>query len=175
MIYEPSVDSFLLGEYVKKFCKDKTVLDMGAGSGFLGLIAKKNGAKLVDCADINPEAVQACKGKGLNAFKSDLFSNVTRKYDLIIFNPPYLPADRREDKESAVITTGGKKGSEVLERFLKTCKEHLNHHGKILLVVSNLTGNVEKFFNANGFFYSLLDTKKVFFEELRVYSLEYKK
>ena len=55
---------------------------------------------------------------------SDLFDKIpkNKKFDIVAFNPPYLPEDKREDKESQLTTTGGKKGNEITLRFLKKAK-----------------------------------------------------
>ncbi|MBI4448359.1 methyltransferase [Candidatus Woesearchaeota archaeon] len=168
-MYEPAEDSFLLKKHVERYAKGK-VLDVGTGSGILALAALKK-TKDVLAVDINAEAVEHAKKEGVNAKLSDLFSNVKGKFDLIIFNPPYLPEDEEEDKESKRITTGGKKGSEISLRFLKQAKKHLAKEGKILIVASSLTGNVEKLVKKEGYNYKLLEAKKIFFEELRVYLL----
>jgi len=165
-IYEPQEDSYLLQKWVRKFSSGK-VLDMGTGSGLQGLSA--DGADFVLCVDINPEAVEYVEQKGLNAIQSDLFENVNDKFDLMIFNPPYLPEDTDEPADSQLATTGGKKGSELLERFLKDAKDHLTEEGKILVLISSLTGKAEDLFK--GYEYKLLDSEKLFFEELFVYLL----
>jgi len=127
MIYEPAEDSFLLEKYVKKLVKkDAYVLDVGTGSGILAKAALEK-TKNVLALDINREAVEHCKKQGINAIQSDLFSNIKKgsKFDMIIFNPPYLPEDKREDSESRVITTGGKVGNEIVIRFLKKVKKSI--------------------------------------------------
>jgi len=167
MIYEPAEDSYLLEKYVTKYSKGK-VLDMGCGSGIQSLAALSK-ADSVLSVDINSEAVSFCKSKGLNAIESDLFFNVNGKFDLIIFNPPYLPKDNDEDKESALVTTGGEKGIEILEKFFLEVKDYLNEDGKVLIVFSSLTGDVDSLLNSNGFKFEKLESKKVFFEEMFVY------
>ena len=156
MIYEPNEDSELLAKYVKKFARGK-VLDIGTGSGIQ--------------ADMNKEAVDYAKGRGINAIVSDLFSNVKGKFDLIIFNPPYLPDEKSEDKESKKITTGGKYGYEILEKFFREASNYLNNSGKILIVFSSLTNKnkVEKIIKENNFKFELLESEKLFFETLYCY------
>ena len=170
MIYEPAEDSFLLQKYVRKYAKGK-VLDMGTGSGIQALTALEK-TKDVLAVDIDEEIVKEAKKKGIKARTSNLFSNVRGKFDLIIFNPPYLPEDKREPKSSALATTGGKKGYEIIEKFLKDAKKFLKKDGKILLIFSSLTGNVEKLFKRYEYKFKNLEEKKVFFETIFVYLLQ---
>tara|TARA_Y100000310_G_scaffold318415_1_gene372441 strand:- start:553 stop:1050 length:498 start_codon:yes stop_codon:yes gene_type:complete len=164
MIYEPAEDSYLLQKFVKKLVKGK-VLDMGTGSGIQGLSVKGE----VLAVDINPEAVKVCKEKGLNCVQSDLFENVEGKFDWIIFNPPYLPEDEREPLDSRLATTGGQKGDELLKRFLSEAKEYLSSQGKILVLISSLTGEASELFSE--YEWELLGSEKCFFEVLEVYML----
>jgi len=163
MIYEPREDSCLLEKHVKKLAVGRT-LDMGAGSGIQALAAKK--AASVLASDINPEAVDFVRQKCINAVVSDLFENIEGAFDTIIFNPPYLPEDEHEDRESRLCTTGGKEGSEILNKFLKEAVSHLNEDGKILLVISSLTKDAFKIFKNNGYLCKLLEEKKFSFETI---------
>jgi len=171
MIYNPGEDSFLLAKYVKKYAKGK-ILDIGTGSGILAEIALEN-TKDVLAVDINEEAVEYCKKKGINCVKSDLFSNIKGRFDVIIFNPPYLPKDGDEDDEIRIITTGGEKGYEIIERFIKKSKNHLDRDGIILIVFSTLTGDVESLIKKYGYKFELLEEKSLFFEKLKVLKLTF--
>ncbi|MCR4327409.1 MAG: methyltransferase [Nanoarchaeota archaeon] len=169
MIYEPEEDTFLILETVLKNTKNKNlnVLEIGSGSGFILESLKENGFKKVKGVDINPEAVIFCKNKSLNVIESDLFSKIKEKFDIIIFNPPYLPLDKLEDSESKVITTGGKTGSETINRFLKEAKKHLLKNGKVFLLTSSLTKGIKW----SGYKKKLISEKKLFFEKLFVWEL----
>ncbi|MBS3163221.1 DUF2431 domain-containing protein [Candidatus Woesearchaeota archaeon] len=166
-MYEPAEDSFLLKKYVLKFASGK-ILDIGTGSGILAEAALKK-SKDVLAADIDEKSINYCRKNGINAIKSDLFSNIKGKFDVIIFNPPYLPKHPREPEDSARVTTGGEKGSELLERFLKEAKSHLKKKGIILFVCSSLTGNVEKIMKKYKYKFEKLESEKHFFEELYIY------
>ena len=175
-IYEPAEDSFLLSEVLKdrlpsllNLNRDLQFLEIGAGSGIHLETASKIGVKkanIISC-DIDQQAVDHCKILGFNCVKSDLFKNIKGKFDLIIFNPPYLALDKREPKSSRIATTGGKKGSEIINKFLKQAKKHLKKDGKILLVTSSLTKDVD----FRKFDKRQLGNEKLFFEELFVWEL----
>ncbi len=179
MVYEPAEDSYLLESLIKKYVKNKSVLDVGCGSGILAQAAQRAGAKSVLAADVNPDAIKLLKEKCINAVKSDLFSKIkkSQKFDLILFNPPYLPEDKREDKESQRATTGGKRGDEIIIKFLKQSKNHLNKKGKILLLLSSFTpqDKVKSLLIKNKMAYKIIAEKKLFFETLKVWEIEHNK
>ncbi len=169
LIYSPEEDSYLLQEVLEKEIKNKNIkcLEIGIGSGIQLKILKKLEVKNISGIDINSEAVKHCKNLGFDVWISNLFSEVKEKYDLIIFNPPYLPKTKDEDNESELITTGGKKGSEIINEFLIQAKEHLGKEGKILLLVSSLTKGI----NWLNYKKKLVSEKKIFFEKLEVWKL----
>ena len=167
MLYEPAEDSFLLLSFVKDYAKGR-MLDMGCGSGILAKEAMKY-SNDVFAVDIDEEAIEFCRKQGISAVRSNLFSNVNGKFDIVIFNPPYLPRDKRESKKDSLALSGGKNGHKIIEKFLKQTKKHLNKNGKILVVVSSLTGDVEKLFKGNGYEFKMLKQESYFFEKLMVY------
>lgn len=174
MVYLPSEDSYLLREWVERLAKGN-VLDVGTGTGIQAFAALPN-AKKVIAVDANPEAIEYAKNavvfgeKQVDFRVSDLFSAIKKdeKFDLIIFNPPYLP-ESPADKE--IDTTGGKHGWETIEKFLKQAKSHLNKGGKILLVFSSLTdkSKVLSIAKKEGYKETLLQKKHIAFEDLFVY------
>jgi len=173
MIYEPAEDSFLLEKEVLKFAKRKRVLDMGSGSGIQSLAAKKAGAKSVFAIDTNIDAIKRCKSLGIKSVKSNLFQKVKGNFDLIIFNPPYLPEDILEDSESKKVTTGGKKGDEIILKFLPQAKKHLAREGTILLLLSSLTPKKKIIARLKKLNLSkkIISSQKVFFEMLEVWKI----
>ena len=144
MIYDPAEDSYLLQKQVKKFAKKgMRVLDVGTGSGIQAITAKGQGANVL-AIDINPECIAYVNNLKIPTLQSNLFENVKGKFDLIIFNPPYLPEDPREPKDSKLITTGGKTGSEILNKFLEQAKNFLNEKGIINSDSDILTHHLKK-------------------------------
>src|SRR3989338_3526424 len=126
-IYSPAEDSQLVLKHISEYAIGR-ILDMGTGSGILAKAAARcKASREVVAADINPEAIanlqleiQEHQLRKLKAVHSDLFSNIDNEFDLIIFNPPYLPQDVVAGKPvQDVAIYGGKKGWEISERFLK--------------------------------------------------------
>lgn len=173
MIYDAAEDSLLLAKSLKGLVRGKRVLDVGCGSGILMEMALSQKAAQVLGVDIDSEVVSFCKGKGLDVIKSDLFSDVTGTFDVIIFNPPYLPYDEREDDESARITSGGKRGDEIILRFLEDVLHYLEPEGTILLLVSSLTPSerIHHTIAQLGLSKEIIAKEKVFMEELSVIKL----
>lgn len=180
-VYAPAEDTLLLAGTLDAR-PNENVLDMGTGTGVLGLIAAKT-AKHVLAVDINDAALKCAKEnallngvKNMTTRKSDLFSNIPETFDLIIFNPPYLPTEEREPRDEVSFAwDGGRSGRGVIGRFLKEVKDHLTEGGRILIVGSSLS-NYEKtidFLTLMEFSVSILTSKKLDFEELVVIRVNY--
>lgn len=173
MVYEPEEDSYLLESFVEKLARGK-VLDMGTGSGIQAVVAaKRNEVASVLAVDIDKEAVSLFPnaGKKVSCILSDLFSHVKGKFDTIIFNPPYLPA---ENGDEDLALDGGEKGHELIGRFLNEAKSHLSKDGFILLLFSNRTGKekVDSLVKRENYSSEMLVKKSLpFFEELYIYRL----
>ncbi len=181
-IYKPREDSYLLQKHIKKHAKG-VVLDIGTGTGILAEEAAKS-KKVVKVfgVDINEKAIKHCirnqKSKKIIFAMSDLFSlfkldrrYLGMKFGTIIFNPPYLPEDKRA-KDTAL--DGGKKGYEVICKFLHESKKFLKPKGKILIFFSSLTGKetLDNFLINNHWRFKELDKKHIFFEDLYAYLIE---
>jgi release factor glutamine methyltransferase len=94
---------------------------------------------------------------------------VPHEFHVIIFNPPYLPEDTQEPQDSKTATTGGKKGNEIILKFLEQAKSYLEKNGTIFLITSSLAEdiNFEKF----GYKAKEIGCENLFFERLCVYEL----
>ncbi len=141
-VYEDAEDSWLLQKELEKYIakhKLKTVLDIGTGTGILAITAAKLGCS-VTAMDID---LRACKLAQSNAelnkinikvICSDLLSSISEKFDLIVFNPPYLPEDEVKTEQDKAIV-GGPTGIEVFCRFLEQVKQLTSN---VLFVYSSL-------------------------------------
>lgn len=175
-VYYPEEDSLFMAEVLEAMnLTNKQCLDMGTGSGFLAIIMYKKGG-YVTAGDINLHTVyNAVKNAENNNAKirgiqTDLFSNIVDEFDLIIFNPPYLPKDKYDDKED---TTGGDQGHETIEEFTKGIRSHLKPNGKALLLFSSLTNEetIKKIIAKRKLRYKELARKKLPWEELIIFEI----
>ncbi len=104
------------------------VLDFGCGYGPIGIYLKKVYNCNVDMLDINERSINlAVKNAELNKvdvniFKSDIYENVTKKYDYIITNPPI------------------RVGKKILYKILFEAREHMKENGTMYLVINKDQG-----------------------------------
>ncbi len=174
-VYEPKEDSFLLADSLE-VGKGDSVLDMGTGTGIQAIMASRD-ASVVLAVDINPKAIESArenaetnKAGNIRFLESDFFENIksTEKFDLIIFNPPYVPSDEKD--LAAKAWAGGVNGREVIDRFIEKATSHLKKGGRIQMLVSSLNdlGELQRGLNCLGFVTEVTASKKLWFEEICV-------
>lgn len=107
----------------------RDVLDVGCGYGAIGIILSSFFNINLDMCDVNLRALHLAKMnikenkvKNVNVFESDIYSNVDKKYDYIITNPPI------------------RVGKDILYKFLFEAREHLNENGILYFVINKDQG-----------------------------------
>lgn len=124
----------------------KTVIDMGCGTGLQGIVCGLYGAKKVIFSDLAAEAVENTK-KNVEKFnlkevfvtQGDLFENVKDKADIIIFNHPFFSDETMEEmKVKKSMTEQGR----LIHRFFDDAKKLLNKGGKIIMPYYHLAGPI---------------------------------
>ena len=177
-VFDPQEDSFLLAEAIGTMppLNGKSCIDIGTGTGLQAIVCAKKGGKVL-AVDLDKKCVENCRlnagllgmQKRVRVKKSDLFSviPVQKKFDLIVFNPPYLPSG----KPKIPALDGGKLGREILDRFLEKLPERLTHNGIALFLQSSLNGiqKTEKKLKRLGLSAKIVSRQKLFFEELVVF------
>ena len=128
------------------------VLDFGCGYGPIGIYIKSNTEANVDMIDINERALNLARSNAkinrvdVNIFESDIYSNITKKYDYIITNPPI------------------RVGKKILYEILVGAKEYLKQDGHLIFVINKDQGakstmkEMEKYYNVK-----LINKNKGFF------------
>jgi len=151
-VYEPAEDTFLLADNLIVRRGD-LVLDMGTGCGMLAVLTAKRAARVV-AVDLNPHAVRCSRLNAqvhgvfdrVDVRLGDLFKPIKKdeKFDVIVFNAPYLPSAPTERRTwIGRAWAGGPTGRQLIDRFVKEAPHHLKRRGKILLVQSSLA-NIDK-------------------------------
>ena len=128
------------------------VLDFGCGYGPIGIYVKSNTEANVDMIDINERALNLARSNAkinkvdVNIFESDIYSNITKKYNYIITNPPI------------------RVGKKILYEILIGAKQYLKENGRLIFVINKDQGakstmkDMEKYYNVK-----LINKNKGFF------------
>lgn len=140
-------------------CNPCRALDLGAGTGYVGIYLALKGWQ-VEAVDVSPRALALARhNAGLNGvapriYRSNLFSDVRGKYDVIACNPP-MRADETESSRllTATLRRVGllanalmrvtqplleRKRIDFLAEIARSAQPHLAPGGRLLLVISPL-------------------------------------
>ncbi len=143
-----------------------SILDIGTGSGAIAIALAKNMNKIrIDAIDISESALKIAQQNAdsnnveIRFFLSDIFENVTDKYDIIISNPPYISQDDYEllpkeikDHEPKSALQAENNGLHFYKKILQNAKEHLTESGKIYFEIGyGLAGRIIEIAKENGF------------------------
>ena len=130
------------------------VLDIGTGSGAIALALAKNRPDWsVTAADISQDALDLslenahAQNLNLSFIKSDCFSEISSKYDIIVSNPPYISREDQEEvglnvlhSEPHLALFADEDGLAIYRRIAEDSKGYLNDGGKIYLEIGYKQG-----------------------------------
>ena len=172
-VYEPCEDSFLLAQAALSIIHNsEKVLEVGCGSGIISAVIKNNTQAKITGIDINPHAAKCTKDNGVDVIRGNLLSCIKGKFDIIIFNPPYLPTNDEERTSDwiNVALDGGNDGRKIINLFLEEASGHLVENGQILMLVSSFTGieDVKSKMISLGYYVEEKIKERYMFEELLV-------
>ena len=158
----PRFETEDLVENIKNYLEEKNItspkiLDLGCGSGVIGLTLKHFFPdSLVTLVDISEEALEVAEanaktlGLDANFLKSDWFSNVpVDKYDVIVSNPPYIMTDEEieeivKNNEPHLALYGGIDGLDCYRIILKDINTYLKDDYLIAFEIGYLEGSALK-------------------------------
>jgi release factor glutamine methyltransferase len=155
--------------------REAEVLDMGTGSGVCAVFAARYAERVV-AVDINAAAVRCADiNARLNQLEhkidvrhGDLFEPVAaERFDLIMFNPPFLRGVPRDDRDRAW------RSSDVAERFAASLGKHLKPGGSALVLLSSFGAGryfLEEFHKHN-FAIAVLAERRFVNERLAIFRL----
>lgn len=140
----PRFDTEHIIEIANQYIKKGDVLEIGSGSGIIGICLKLENPSLnIDQVDISRYALKNTKinnklhNTNNNVFRSNLFKKINKKYDLIISNPPYLDISDYVSKntkyEPKLALYAQNKGFEIIEKIILNFDKFLKEDGILLL------------------------------------------
>ena len=175
-VYVPAEDSYLLADNLE-IKKGQSVLEIGTGSGIVAMYA----SRLTDditVTDINFDACELARKnftenriENIEILWGNLFEVVeNRKFDVILFNTPYLPTEDDEVLDNTInyAFDGGLNGRKVIDLFLNEVRNHLNDGGIVQMIQSSLSGNDETLARLDemGFIAEIAASEHFFFEDI---------
>jgi release factor glutamine methyltransferase len=94
-VYSPEMDTYLLLECaLKELRPGDRVLEVGTGSGYIASRLMRE--TCIVATDINPFAVREARDLGVDVVRTDLVDGLCGRFEMILFNPPYLPTQPNE-------------------------------------------------------------------------------
>lgn len=148
----PQPDTEILVEEaicILKNIEKPKILDLCTGSGAIAIsIAKNINAKTITASDISNKALNVakvnCKKNNVDNIKlieSDLFENITERFDIIVSNPPYIESNviktltKEVQNEPKLALDGGKNGLDFYRRIIDEASEFLEPNGYLCLEI----------------------------------------
>ena len=149
-VFRPVSDSRLLADCLRReLSPGARVADICTGSGVLAVTAALHGAGAVSATDCSRRAVWSARlnarlnGVAVVAVRGDLLTPLgARQFDLIVSNPPYVPAENDDlpSRGAARAWDAGRNGRALIDRLCDEAPAHLRPGGALLLVHSSVCG-----------------------------------
>lgn len=175
--YEPGDDTHMMQRVLREREATPTgrALDVGTGSGALAATLQELGWPVV-ATDINPHAASATREKlGPVVARGDLAKAMRGPFEVVVFNPPYLPSDEDERLEGWIDAAfhGGEGGIEVTLAFLADLPRYLAPGGRAYIVVSDRAdlAGLTRAIDAAGFEAYVMASMRFFFEEIAIWRI----
>lgn len=155
-------------KYIKKlFNKKVDIIDLGTGSGCIAISLKKNLDANLTAVDISKDALDVAKKNAnynktkINFLNQDMIENLSQNFDVIISNPPYIPANGYvekivKDNEPSIALFAEDNGLYFYKKILENHLEKVNKPGLIAFEIGdNQKEDLEKYLENYQFKYSI--------------------
>jgi len=143
-VYQPAEDTHLLASAAAEHvASGDRIVDVGTGSGYVAATLEAETGADVLGTDVNPHACRQARERGVETVRANLLDPIaTDAVDAVVCNPPYLPTEPGDgwDDWMEVALSGGESGLAVIEPLLADVGRVLRTDGRVLLLVSSLTG-----------------------------------
>jgi release factor glutamine methyltransferase len=177
-VYVPSDDTFLLARAVAAEAKPgQRFLEVGCGAGLAAMVAASLGCTTT-ATDANPHAVALARHNAqqnslrLTVVEGDLLAALPGPFDLVVFNPPYLPTapDEIVPGPLNLAFDGGPDGNTTVLRFAAQVAALRPPPGTVLVVHSSLSdpAPLDAALGAAGYSADIMMDESHFFERLAV-------
>ena len=134
---------------------DLQILDIGTGSGAIAISLKSARPDWhVTASDISSEALQLAKENSeknqasLDFIESDVFNQISGKFDVIISNPPYIAYDDEDEVGVNVLASephlalfADEDGFAIYRRIIEGASSHLTENGKLYFEIGYKQGD----------------------------------
>ncbi|HEX6431634.1 MAG TPA: methyltransferase [Niastella sp.] len=157
--------------------RDRSFLELGAGSGLIALYAARQGAHVM-ATDINPVAIHSLiinsqsNRISLTIIESDLFNNIPQQaFDIIAINPPYYKKQPRTQAEYAWYC--GEQG-EYFKQLFNGLQQYMHPQSIVLMVLCDGCdlNMIREMAAANGFHLNCVQTKTNWVETNFIFKVE---
>lgn len=145
------VDTWL---HLVRTIKPDSLLEIGAGAGYLAVLAALNGAKHVTATDITQQAVDNIKANiekfGLDdrmrAACGSIFEPLgeSDRFDVVFWSWPFNHTEKPLDELDAHERTLFDPGYQLIETYIREAHQHLTNTGRLFIVFSNKLGHPDK-------------------------------
>lgn len=137
-------------DWLKKYSNAQTIADIGTGSGCIAItLASAFPDRDFFATDIDFSALKIAKknilfhsNQNINLVECDLMECLSRKFNLICANPPYIPTEVLKSLpvnqyEPLLALDGGENGMVTVTRFLEESTHHLEKNGAVLMEIES--------------------------------------
>lgn len=138
--------------------KELSVLDIGTGSGAIALSLKQQRPMWqITASDLSSDALDVAEGNAVQNkldvtfVQSDVFENITGRYDIIVSNPPYIAYDDKDEVGLNVLSSephlalfADEDGYQIYRRIMEDVSSYLTPKGKLYFEIGYKQGEIMK-------------------------------